>query len=116
MIDPLGLAGMAGRNCGNNPCKGAGRAPDPRVYRAKGQAAQTNAIVDLYYILQFRAGGGLDAQPQGASPAYANYVYGVYMSAAGYTLNQALAGADAYAQYRSSYPLGRRCGVRVRFR
>ena len=35
-----------------------------------------------------------------------NYVYGVYMSAAGYTLNQALTGADIYAQYRSSYPAG----------
>jgi len=26
------------------------------------------------------------------------------MAAAGYTLNQALAGADIYAQYRSRYP------------
>jgi hypothetical protein len=48
----------------------------------------------------------INAQPQGASPSYANYAYGVYMSAAGYTLNQALNGADIYAQYRSSYPSG----------
>ncbi len=106
MIDPIGLAGIAGRNCGKNPCDRAGGAPDPSVYEAKGQDAQTNAIKDLYYLFQFRAGGGLDAQPQGASPAYANYVYGAYMSAAGYTLNQALAGADTYAQYRSSYRSG----------
>jgi hypothetical protein len=54
----------------------------------------------------YRAGGGLDAQPQGASPAYANYAFGAYMSAAGYNLNQTLTGADIYAQYRSSYPPG----------
>lgn len=89
-----------------NPCNGAGNAPDPSVYQAKGQAASTNEFKDLYYLFQFRAGGGLDAQPQGASPAYANYAYGVYMSAAGYTLDQALAGADIYAQYRSSYRPG----------
>ena len=47
----------------------------------------------------------LDAQPQGASPAYANYAYGVYMSAAGYTVNQALSGADIYAEYRAHYPV-----------
>jgi len=87
-----------------SPCNTAGNAPDPSVYAAKGQAASTNAIKDFYDLFQFRAGGGLDAQPQGASPAYANYVYGVYMAAAGYTLNQALAGADIYAQYRSRYP------------
>ncbi len=89
-----------------NPCNRAGNAPDPSVYQAKGQAASTNEFRDLYYLFQFRAGGGLDAQPQGASPAYANYAYGVYMSAAGYTLDQALAGADIYAQYRSSYRPG----------
>jgi hypothetical protein len=89
-----------------NPCNRAGNAPDPSVYQAKGQAASTNEFKDLYYLFQFRARGGLDAQPQGASPAYANYAYGVYMSAAGYTLNQALAGADIYAQYRSSYRPG----------
>lgn len=89
-----------------NPCNRAGNAPDPSVYQAKGQAASTNEIKDWYYLFQFRAGGGLDAQPQGASPAYANYVYGVYMSAAGYTLNQALSGADWYAQHFSSYRPG----------
>jgi hypothetical protein len=89
-----------------NPCNRAGNAPDPSVYQAKGQAAQTNEIKDLYYLFQFRAGGRLDAQPQGSSTAYANYVYGVYTSAAGYTLNQALAGADIYAQYRASYGPG----------
>src|SRR5438034_3856685 len=89
-----------------NPCNRAGNAPDPSVYQAKGQTAQNNSVADLYYLFQFRAGGGLDAQPQGSSPAYANYAYGVYMSAAGYTLNQALTGADIYAQYRASYRPG----------
>jgi hypothetical protein len=87
-----------------NPCTRTGGAPDPSVYQAKGQAAQANEVKDLYYLFQFRAGGALDAQSSGASPAYANYVFGVYMSAAGYTLEQALAGADIYAQYRSHYP------------
>ena len=89
-----------------NPCNRAGSAPDPSVYQAKGQAASTNEFKDWYYLFQFRAGGGLDAQPQGASTAYANYAYGAYMSAAGYTLNQALSGADTYAQYRASYRPG----------
>jgi hypothetical protein len=89
-----------------NPCNRAGNAPDPSVYQAKGQAASTNAFVDIYNLFSFRAGGGLDAQPQGASPSYANYAYGAYVSAAGYTLNQALTGADIYAQYRASYPSG----------
>jgi hypothetical protein len=88
-----------------NPCTQAGNAPDPSVYQQKGQTAQNNAVADIYYLFQFRAGGGLDAQPQGASPAYANYAYGVYMSAAGYTLNQSLSGADIYAEYRAHYPV-----------
>jgi hypothetical protein len=33
------------------------------VYQAKGQTAQNNSVADLYYLFQFRAGGGLDAQP-----------------------------------------------------
>jgi len=103
--------GISAANNGNpivpeNPCNRAGNAPDPSVYQAKGQTAQNNSGADLYYLFQFRAGGGLDAQPQVSSPAYANYAYGVYMSAAGYTLNQALSGADIYAQYRASYRPG----------
>ena len=89
-----------------NPCARSGRALDPGVYQAAGEAAQSNFVKDLSNLYQFRAGGRFDAQPLGGSPSYANYVYGVYTAAAGYTLDQALAGADIYAQYRSRYPAG----------
>jgi hypothetical protein len=102
--DESSVAANNGSLIPKNPCTQAGNAPDPNVYQAKGQAASTNAFVDIYNLFSFRAGGGLDAQPEGASPAYANYAYGVYMSAAGYTLNQALSGADIYAEYRANYP------------
>lgn len=45
----------------------------------------------------FRRGGSLDAQAHGASTGYANYAYGIYMAAAGYSLKFALWGADTYA-------------------
>ena len=69
---------------------------------------------DFLNLFNFRRGGALDAQvgpgpngqPFGGSPSYANYTFGVYMAAAGYTLGQTLAGADIYAQYRSRYPAG----------
>ena len=90
-----------------NPCAYAGKAPDPSVYAQKGQAGSSNAFTDIYNLLQFRRGAALDAQVRyGGAPSYANYTFGVYMSAAGYTLNQTLALADIYAQYRSSYPVG----------
>lgn len=54
-----------------NPCNRAGNAPDPSVYQAKGQAASTNAFVDIYDLFSFRAGGGLDAQPQAGGPGLA---------------------------------------------
>src|SRR5581483_12028938 len=105
----VGVASSVPANNGSliskNPCTQAGNAPDPSVYQQKGQTAQNNAVADIYYLFQFRAGGGLDAQPQGASPAYANYAYGMYINAAGYTLNQALSGADIYAEYRAHYPV-----------
>jgi hypothetical protein len=84
-----------------SPCNRAGNAPDPSVYQAKGQAGSTNAITDYWNLFQFHGHGANDAQQSGASPAYANYVYGVYMSAAGYTLDQALSGADTYAQFKT---------------
>jgi RHS repeat-associated protein len=99
----------------NGPtCTGTGNAPAPSYYAQKGQAASSNALSDLYNLYSFRRGGALDAQvgpgpngqPFGGTPSYANYTFGVYMAAAGYTLNQTLAGADIYAQYRSSYPAG----------
>jgi hypothetical protein len=119
-----GGGGGGGRGGGNgpgpngltpaNPCEVSGNAPSPNLYAQFGKTASSNPLVDLSYLLQFRRGGSLDAQvglgangqPCGGSPAYANYAYGVYMSAAGYTLSQALAGADIYAQFRSRYPVG----------
>ncbi len=99
----------------NGPtCTGTGNAPPPSYYAQKGQAASSNAVKDFLNLFNFRRGGALDAQvgpgpngqPFGGTPSYANYTFGVYMSAAGYTLNQTLAGADIYAQYRSRYPAG----------
>ena len=87
-----------------NPCTVAGQAPPPSVYEKKGKEGSTNLFKDLYNLSQFRRGGDLDAQKFGAAPAYANYAFGVYESAAGDTLDQALALADIYAEYRSTYP------------
>jgi hypothetical protein len=88
------------------PCTQRGNALPATTYQTKGQAAANNPVQDALNLAAFRAGGALDAQPLGATPAYANYVYGVYMSAAGYSLNQTLAGADIYAQYRGKYQPG----------
>jgi hypothetical protein len=77
------------------------------VYAQKGRAGSSNAFTDIYNLFQFRRGASLDAQVRyGGAPSYANYAFGVYMAAAGNTLNQTLALADMYAQYRSSYPVG----------
>lgn len=90
-----------------NPCLSAARAPSPSAYAAAGQAGQSNAVRDFLNLFSFRRGGALDAQVRfGGSPAYANYAFGVYMSAAGNTLGQTLATADIYAEFRSSYPVG----------
>jgi RHS repeat-associated protein len=103
--DPLGLCPPANPLVPANPCNSAGGAPDPSVYQAKGQEAQSNAVLDFYYLSEFMRGRSLDAQVQyGGSPAYANYAFGVYMSAAGYTLDQALSGADIIAEHFSHYP------------
>jgi RHS repeat-associated protein len=90
-----------------NPCAVAGRAPAPSAYAQTAQKASSNAFSEILSLLQFRRGAALDAQVRyGGAPSYANYAYGVYMSAAGNTLPQALALADTYAQFRSHYPVG----------
>jgi RHS repeat-associated protein len=103
----------------NNPCAPSGTAPAPTVYQERGQ--RVNSMTNSYdpygmssaagvlyngsELYQFKRGGPLDAQVQyGGSTAYANYVFGVYLSAAGWTLPQTLAAANDYAAARSSYP------------
>ncbi len=103
-VDPLGLC----------ECQGAGNAPAPSVYQQRGKLANnmmnsytpygTASVAGVMYnaseLAQFRRGGALDAQVRyGGSPAYANYVFGVYMSASGSTLSQALSGAQDYARF-----------------
>lgn len=103
-----------------NPCSGAGNAPSPSQFAAQGQAgqqltqdalnsgdpdAEVNAtLANLYTLSTFRRGGALDAQAFGSSAGYANYVYGVYMQANGWSLPEALSGANLYASVFASYP------------
>ena len=104
-----------------NVCMSAGSAPAPSVYQQRGQLvnsmAHTNDPYGLssaasvgynaYELAQFRRGGPLDAQVRyHGSTAYANYVFGVYLSAAGWTLPQTLDAANDYARARSRYPAG----------
>lgn len=105
------------------PCAPSGKAPSPSFYQEQGLQAKNLSIlsamfpfamgrqsIDAYNMMilsQFHRGGTLDAQVRyGGSPTYANYVYGVYLAAAGWTLTEALQGADFYAALRSSYPKG----------
>ena len=122
LIDPLGLqpptlapslfpstasTAMAGRNC---PCKYAGRALDPADYATQGAADNGHPIdflLNAYY--GWPAGHFFDAQPLASGTvkqraAYGNYVYGVYMEAAGLSLSEALFGANACAFLKSQYP------------
>jgi RHS repeat-associated protein len=105
-------------------CAPAGQAPTPSQYAARGQAVQdlvnsalpysdpenvagtVAAVQNLVNLASFRRGGSLDAQRYGASPAYANYVFGVYMSAAGFSLPQTLGGANLYGAMFSHYNWG----------
>jgi hypothetical protein len=55
-------------------------------------------------LVTFRRGAELDAQVRyNGSHEYANYVYGVYLSAAGWDLQTALEGANDYGRERSVY-------------
>jgi RHS repeat-associated protein len=102
--DPLGLC--------PNSCPQSGNAPSPRQYQAMGSIAQGSwffgfgigAATNLASAAMFKRGWPLDAQViYGGSPAYANYVYGVYMCAAGYPLPFVLAAANMYGAHFSKY-------------
>ena len=89
------------------PCNLAGNAPPPSAYA---DAAREASALTLPYAgpaalaLDFHRGGRLDAQAQGAKPAYANYVFGVYFAAAGFGLSTTLSAANKYGQLFSHYP------------
>lgn len=84
----------------------------PSAYAAAGQAANGSPINFMLDVgLGWPKGDYLDAQPMTSGTtaegaAYGNYVFGVYMQSAGFTLSQTLSGANAYAFFRSSYPAG----------
>jgi RHS repeat-associated protein len=99
--DPVNLLDLSGM-C---PCPKAGNAPLPQFFEAL--AAQSpNWVDNLMNLLDFRKGAMMDAQAYGSSPAYANYVFGVYMAAAGYSLPATLNSANAYGFLRAKYPPG----------
>jgi hypothetical protein len=100
-------------------CSSAAKAPDPSWYAAKGElvsdvtnaydpyhmSSAAGALINITNLLNFRRGGPLDAQVQGASRPYGNYVFGAYMSAAGFSLIDALSGANSFAAVsNASYP------------
>jgi RHS repeat-associated protein len=103
-VDPTGLCPKT------HKCPPMGQAPDPSSYENAGKmdhfmTSHGDPFDEAEDISEFRRGGNLDAQVQyGGSPAYANYAFGVYMSAVGFSLPATLGAADAYAAARSSYP------------
>ncbi|MFZ0660979.1 MAG: hypothetical protein WAM05_19830 [Candidatus Binataceae bacterium] len=82
-----------------------GNAPSPLQYEKWGQAADW--LQNLENLYEFHRGGSLDAQSYGASTAYGNYVFGVYMAAHGYSLATTLNYANDYASWFSHYPAGK---------
>jgi len=83
--DPSGL-------CSQNDCAPSGSAPPPGFYAQLGESASW--LENDIYLASFKRGHFLDAQVQyGGTQDYANYVFGVYMAAAGYsTFNDAECG------------------------
>jgi len=112
---PVNFADPSGLCPPPNPCAPIGRAPSPSDYEAKGLTVQimetsgyppeeaAGVALNLYNLASFHRGGSLDAQAVGGSTAYANYAFGDYMSAAGFSLSQTLASANAYAAGFSHY-------------
>lgn len=111
LIDPLGL-------CPGTECSPAGTAPTPDEYANMGKMVSglsssrdpygmggaAAGMLNGMTLVKFRRGAELDAQVRyHGSPEYANYVYGVYLSAAGWDLRTALEGANDYGGARSVY-------------
>jgi len=92
-----------------NPCQVQGRALPPGAYATQGQQANGSTVnFALDVAMGFPAGHYLDPQPLASGnvfqrQAYGNYTFGVYMAAAGVSLNTALSGANTYAFFFSSY-------------
>jgi RHS repeat-associated protein len=90
-----------------NPCNYAGRNPDPSAWAAMGQDTKNNPFTTTYdFVKGFAIGGYLDAQPMATGnsyekAAYGNYVFGAYMSGAGFPLSVTLAGANEIGFYHS---------------
>jgi len=82
-----------------SPCDRMGNAKTPDEYAAIGRSALGPLETPL-----FGRGLPLDAQAFGASTAYANYAYGVYFAAGGYSFPFTMGGAQLYARLGSSYP------------
>ena len=109
---PVPCVNAANNGTPQTPCSSAGNAPSPGQYQAMGYVAQASwlfgpgvgGLSNAGALAMFKRGLPLDAQViYGGSPAYANYTYGVFMSSAGYSLDFALWGANAYGAQSSSY-------------
>jgi len=103
---PPNLTDSSGLCPPQHPCAPSGKAPNPVIYAEYGESA--GWLDNDLNLLSFRRGGILDAQVlYGGSQDYANYVFGVYMAAAGYSLPQALGFANAYAgspSFKANFP------------
>jgi hypothetical protein len=104
------------------PAPDLGAGPDPAYYAKLGEMAREMArqlmsnsndvdglsaaggvLYDAANLARFKRGHSLDAQSYGASPAYGNYVFGVYNAARGAGLSDALDLANTYGKYFSHY-------------
>lgn len=92
----------------SSTCMAVGNAQSPQYYQQLGKNASNlpspiNLVDETIILTQFYHGGPFDAQASGSSPAYANYVYGVYMAAIGASLQFSLEGANTYASEFATY-------------
>jgi len=98
-----GGSGSANNLVPANPCQYAGRALDPSAYASQGSSDNGHPMtILLNSVTGFPRGHFFDAQPLTGAPAvqaaaYGNYVFGVYMAAAGVPLSRALFAGNGYA-------------------